>query len=246
MQLDFLKIDDGVEQNEDFLPGGNFTLDTGMYPMVVDMAFIGESKKGAASITVHFKEVGGKRTHRETFYVTSGKALGRKNTYEKNGVKHLLPGMEAMNQLAFITTGKKLPELSPEEKTIKLWNFDERKELPTKVPALTQMIGETVLVAITKCAENKRTKVGDKYIDTNDRREFNEVGKFLHEDRFSVAEKIAGEKETGYYTRWTGSFDSDYVNDKYKAVAPGVGVEAASAEAATANKSVVDELFGDD
>ncbi len=245
MPLDFLKIDDSVEQNEDFLPGGNFTLDTGMYPMVVDMAFIGESSKGACSVTVHLKEVGGKRTHRETFYVTSGKAKGRKNTYEKNGVKHLLPGMEAVNQLAFITTGKKLEALDPEEKTIKLWNYEERKELPTKVPALTQMIGQTVLVAITKCAENKRQKVGGDYIDTNDRREFNEAGKFLHEDRFSVAEKIAGETDTGYYTRWTNSFDADYVNDKYKAVAPGAGVEAASAEAGKTNQSVVDELFSD-
>ena len=244
--LDFLNIDEGVESNEDFMPGGNFVLDTGMYPMVVDLAYLGESSGGAVSVTIHLKEVGGKRQHRETFYVTSGKAKGRKNTYEKNGVKHLLPGMEAVNQLATITAGKPLPGLTPEEKTIKLWNFQERKELPTKVPALTQIIGATVLVALTKCAENKRTKVGDEYIDTNERKEFNEVGKFLHEDRFSVAEKIGSATDTAYYTRWTNSFDGDYVNDKFKPVAPGAGVEAASADAAVASQSVVDDLFGDD
>ena len=244
--LDFLNIDEGVESNEDFMPGGNFVLNTGMYPMVVDMAYLGESTGGAVSVTIHLKEVGGKRQHRETFYVTSGKAKGRKNTYEKNGVKHLLPGMESVNQLATITTGKALPGLTPEEKTIKVWNFEARKELPTKVPALTEMIGGTVLAAITKTAENKRQLVAGEYIDTNEKREFNEVGKFLHDDRYSVAEKIGSATETGYYTRWTESFDADYVNDKFKPVAPGAGVEAASAEAATAATSVVDDLFGDD
>lgn len=246
MQLDMLNVDADVESNEDFLPG-DFTKNTGMVPFTVDVAYMGESVNGAISVTVHLKEVGGNGGHRETFYVTSGTAKGRANTYvdKRSGKKRLLPGMESMNQLAIITTGKKLGALSTEEKMIKLWNFEERKELPAKVPALVEMIGQQVLVAITKCRENKRQKVGDEYVDTAAERIFNEAGKFLHPDGHTVAEKIAEESDTTYRDNWVKKFGPDYVKDNYKEVTPGQGVEAASVAAAGANGQKVGGLFDD-
>lgn len=242
--LDKLNIDTDVEENEDFLPG-DFTKDTGMYPMTVDMAYLGESQHGAVSVTLHLKEVGGNGGHRETFYVTKRDGT---NTYidKRSGNKRLLPGMESMNQLALITSGKKLPAQTAEPKIVKIWNFEERKELPTEVQALTDMIGEEVLVAVTKKRENKRQKVGNEYVNTKEERIFNEASKFLHPDGYTVAEKIAEETTTSYRDGWVKKFGPDYVNDKYVEVATAGNVEAASAKAGAANAKPVNDLFGDD
>ena len=247
MNLEQLAIDSDVEQNEDFLPGGDFTLETGLYPMTVDMAYLGESTKGAVSVTVHLKEAGGKRTHRETFYVTSGKEKGRKNTYidKRSGKKRLLPGMETVNQLALITAEKNLQQLSAEVKLIKLWNFEARKELPTEVNVLTEILGTPVLAAITKNRENKRQKVGDKYIDTAAERVFNEVGKFLHPNGRSVAEEKAGVEDTPYRDGWAKKFGPEYVNDKYVQIVDSAGVTEASSAAATASAQETEDLFSD-
>jgi len=248
--LENLKLDDSVEnQDEDFVPGGDFTLPTAIYPMNVDMAFLGESAGGALSVTVHLKEVGGKRTHRETFYVTSRKQADgtRRNTYtdKKSGKQRPLPGMQTVNALAQVAGGKKLHELTPEEKVIKLYNFEEKKELPTKVQALTELMGAPILVAIVKKRENKRKNVDGKWIDTPEERIFNEATKFMHPDGRTVAETVAGETEPKWRTAWEGKFDADYVLDKYVQVANSV-VPAASMAAAASADTEVDSLFGED
>lgn len=245
--LENLTVDADVEgQNEDYIPGsGGFVMDTGVYPMTIDLAYLGESQGGAMNVTVWLKEVDGNRSHRETFYVTSGKAKGQKNTFtDKSGKKRLLPGMEAMNQLALITTGKPLAGLTPEAKTVKLWDFEERKELPKEVPVLTDMLQQPVLVCITKRRENKRQNVGGEWIDTNEAREFNEVSKFLHPSGHTVAEKKAKE-EAEYRVTWESKFGPDYIADRYKAVDGGAIANASNAAAAD-NSAEVNTLFDDD
>lgn len=243
------KLDVGIDvegQDEDFIPGGSFILDTGVYPMTVELAYLGESQGGAMNVVVWLKELDGNRTHRETFYVTSGKAKGQSNTFvdKRSGKKRLLPGMEAMNQLAMITTDQPLSAQTPEAKTVKLWDFEERKELPKEVPVLTKMLQKDVLVCITKRRENKRQNVGGDWIDTNEERVFNEVSKFLYPSGHSVAEKKA-EGEAEYRDTWASKFGPDYVSDKYAPV-DGGAIASASNAAAAENSAEVDSLFGDD
>ncbi len=246
MNLDMLEIGNDVEKDVDFIPGNNFIFDTGIYPCIIDMAFMGESAGGAISLTLHLKEVDGKRTHQETFYVTSGKAKGRLHYYvDRGGNKRNLPGMSAMNQLSIIVTDKKLSKLKPENRTIKLRNFEAQKDLPTEVPALVELCGKQVTVALTKCRENKRVKVGDEYIDTAEERVFNEVTQFLHENGTTVAETHDGSSETAWKDKWLSTCGSEYVRDKYKEIAIGSSVEAASADAAAANEETVKGLFDD-
>lgn len=245
--LDKLDVGSDVEgQNEDFIPGGNFVLDTGIYPMTIELAYMGESRKGALNVTAWFKEVDGNRTHRETFYVTSGKEKGQSNTYtdKRSGKKRLLPGMEAINQLAVITTGQPLSAQTPAAKTVKLWDFEERKELPKEVPVLTDMLQKPVLVCVTKRRENKRQNVGGDWVDTNEDRVFNEASKFLYPSGHSVAEKNA-KGDADYRETWVSKFGPEYVNDRYQAV-DGGAVASASSAAAEENSAEVDSLFGED
>ena len=242
--LDKLNVEQDVEENEDFLPG-DFTSDTGMYPMKIDMAFTGESDAGAGFVTVHMKEIGGGATHRETFYVTS---RAGSSTYvdKRSGKKRYLPGMESMNQLCVITTGKKLPVQTEEPKVIKLWNFDEKKDLPTTVPALTDLIGCDVLVALTKKRGNKTRKVGNEFVNLAEERFYNETSKFLYPDGLTIAEKLAEQTDTTYRDSWIEKYSADYVQDKYETVLDTKSVAAASAAAGAANAKPVDDLFKDD
>lgn len=246
MLLNELNITADIEgADEDFIAsGGDFSLPTGAYPMTVSLAYLGESTGGAMNVTCWFKEVGGKRQHRETFYVTSGKAKGRKNTYvDKNsGKKRLLPGMEAMNQLATITTGNPLAMQTPETKIVKLYDFDAREELPKEVPVLTDLINKEVLVLITKHRENKRGLVDGAWIDTEADKVLNKAQKFLYPSGHSVAEKRGG-TEANHLAAWTKKFNAEYVDDRYKTVAPGAGIEAASTEAAKVTSAEVSDLF---
>jgi len=226
MSIDQLSIGTDVEDsNTDTLGGGVFTQDTGLYPMIVDMAYLGKSAGGAMSLNLHMKMADDiKKVVRQTLWVTSGDAKGNKNYYVKDGKKYLLPGMIQADQISLITTGKHIGALTTEEKTIKLWDFASRSEKPTKVNALTDMIGKPILVGLHKCRENKRTDDGSgNYVDTNAERVFNEIHRIFFPDGFSVAEKQAEAEEAVFAKKWKEKFDAEYVNDTYKPVADSGG-----------------------
>ena len=198
---------------------------------------MGKSQRGAQSVTVHFRQADGNMTHRETFYVTSGEQKGCKPYYLKDGKKIMLPGYEMMDNLSMLAAGKRLAQLNAEDKVIKLWSYQEKKEVPTNVPVLTELLGKAVRVGLTLNEENRRKKVGDEYVDTNEKREFNEVNKLFHaKGGLTVAEAQAGETEGGFIKEWEERYPADYVRSTFTPVAEDTTsvVDAASAAATEA------------
>lgn len=240
MAIEGLKIDSDVQkENADNLGGGGFTLDSGMYPMKVDMAYLAKSKGGAMSLKLHLKQLDGRKlTIRETLWVTSGDAKGNKNYYLRNNKKHLLPGMILADQISKITAGKEMSDLTVEEKTIKLWNSEAGEEVPTTVPALTEMIDSDIYVGVHKVRANRvKLNAAGKYVDTNEERVYNEVHKVFHPDGFSVTEKLAGSEKPTVIDTWRDKFDNAYVNDQFSPVKS----EETPAEAP--DTSAVDNIF---
>lgn len=247
--LDNLKLDDTVEnQDEDFVPGNDYTMPTGLVPMIIEQAWMGESLGGSVSVTAWFKEVNGKRTLRETFYVTTKKDAdgNRRNTYKdkRSGKPRPLPGMASVNGLTQVACGLKLHQLTPEKKFVAIYNFDERKDVATEVPALTEIIGKPVLVAVVRKRDNKSQLVNGKYVPTPKERITNESVKFLYPTGLTVAETVAGKTEPAWRDQWAAKHDADYVDDSYVEVAPGnAAVNEASAEAAADTAGEVEGLF---
>lgn len=175
-----------VEQEQDY---SKRTLDTDAYPGVLTMAFAGAAASGARFVTLMFKLDNGK-DYSEQIYI-SNKNGG--NTYEKDGKQHYLPGFQLVNNIALLTTGKGLFELAGEveTRTVKLYDWDAKKELPTDVPAIIPMMGKRVLLGITE-EEYEKTNYNK---DTNTReyigevRVKNSINKAYHPDtRQSVVE----------------------------------------------------------
>lgn len=175
-----------VEQEKDF---SKRTLDTNEYPGVLTMAFAGAAASGARFVTLMFKLDNGK-DYSEQIYITN-KNGG--NTYEKDGKQHYLPGFQLVNNLALLTTGKGLMELAGdvETRTVKLYDWDAKKELPQDVPAIIPMMGKRVLLGITeeeyeKTTYNKETNTREY---TGEVKVKNSLNKAYHpETRQSVVE----------------------------------------------------------
>jgi len=217
MSINQLAINDDVEKGNTDTLGGGFTKPTGLTPCTIDMAYLGKSKGGAMSLNLHLKLATDKTVIRQTLWVTSGDAKGNKNFYvNQAGKKFLLPGMQLADQIARITTGKPMAELSAEEKTINLWDYEASAEKPTKVPALTQIIGQPILLGLLKIRENKRVNDGSgNYVPSKDERTFNEIDKVFYPDGYTVTEKDANAKEAKFHKRWSDKYDSDYIQDDY-------------------------------
>ena len=219
MSIQGLAIDSDIESSPVDVLGGSFVKPTGLFAARVDMAYLGKSAKGALSLNLHFKLLSDSSIVRQTLWVTSGDAKGNKNYYlDKNGLKRLLPGMLDADQIAQITAGKAMAALTPEEKTIKLWDYETSAEKPTKVQALMEMVGQDVLIGLHKVRDNKVKKVGEKYVDQKADRNFNELDKVFYPDGFSVTEKLAEAETPVFHEKWTAKYGPDFVDDRYTEV----------------------------
>lgn len=246
MGIKGLKLDaDLHSENIDTLGGGGFTLNTGLYAMRVDLAYETVSSKGATGVVVHFKPVdGGNATLRETYWVTSRKSKGGNNFYiDGQGRKRLLPGMLMADQIAQITTGKHLGDLDTEKKTIKLFDYIAKKEVPKEVEVISEMIGKEIAIGVHKKRENRRAEVDGEWVNLAQDKTINEAHRVFFPDGYTTTEKKAGASEPVFVKKWTARYDENYVNDQYEPVDGDAPAGGDSSDAPAADGGTK-QLFG--
>lgn len=170
---------ENMEEATDTL-GGFSRLDTDVYPATIKMAYAGQSQGGAQSVTV-IADVKGQE-HRETLYVTNRKGENFYPDKNDKSVRHPLPGFTTVDDLCLLATGHPLAEQDAEPKVVKIYNFEERKEVPTEVPVLLDLIGKNVQLGIVKRIEDKTAKndQSGEYEPTGETREVNLIDKVFH------------------------------------------------------------------
>lgn len=190
-----------VEQEQDF---GKRTLNTDVYEAEIKMAFAGQSAKGARSVTLQLKLANGK-DYNETIYVSN---QAGKNTYEKDGKEYYLPGFLLINAIAIMTCEKSLHDLAAdvETKTIKLYDFDSKKEVLTDVPAIVPMIGKKIKVAITEEEYEKNTKVGNDYVPSGEVGLKNTIVKIYDFETNRTSVEIRDNKEATQMNDWLKTY----------------------------------------
>jgi len=239
MNFGNLKIDKDVKLDEDTVGGGSFTWESGVYDVVVDMAYLDESKGGAMGL--HLTLLNGTKKLKETLWITSGKAKGQKSTYiDAKGTKRPLPGYTQGLNLCMAAIDETLEDAAnaSEAKTINIYNFDKRKELPTETDhVLVDLIGKSVKAGVIKQLVNKRVKQGNTWVDTADSKEENTISQFFHaETGLTVAEASKDIKEASFINKWL-STNKDKTKDKRSIK---TGTEAST----TADKPAGKKLFG--
>lgn len=202
--LSTLSVDENIQAQGD-KAGGFTVLESGVYGQTIELAYLGESKGGAMSLNLSVKDDKG-MTHRHTLWMTSGTAKGKLNYYiDSNKVKRYLPGFEVANDLVRVTLNKAINELTTETKTINLYSTELKKEVPTQVPMIVDLLGQQFKAGIRKIVENKtvQTRPG-VYEPTADIRETNEIVKvFRADDGMTAQEIVANDTETQWINKWT-------------------------------------------
>ena len=204
--LNHLKQDEDVQKANDSIGGG--ALESNIYPFTVKAAYMGTSASGAVSVTfvgsVDDKSDEG-YDFRTVQWVVSGDAKGNNPYYERNGKKFPLPGFTVADDFARHITEKAIGDLETEEKTIKVYNFDQGKEIDTEVDMIVNLIGGKVNLAIQQRLVNKNVKddATGAYVPTADTRTEYEVSKVLEMDTgLSILELEKGSTDTDYANKW--------------------------------------------
>jgi len=189
---------EGLEETQDTL-GGFAPAPSDVYAATVTMAYAGEAASGAQNVTIIAKA--GTTEFRETVYVTNKKG---ENFYTKDGKKNPLPGYTTVDDICLLTTESPLSEQNVEMKMVKVWNSDEKKELPAEVPVLIDMIGKPVNLAVLRVKEFKQKKGDDgKYHDTDEVRVSNAINKAFHAETNKTVNEYRQEVENAeFYESW--------------------------------------------
>jgi len=163
---------------DDFLAGSGI-LDTDMYLAKIKTAYIGKAAKSEARNVTLLLEVNGKE-YRQQIWVSNRDGdvtyKDKKTLEAKN-----LPGFNQVNSLCLLVAGKEMGAMDVEELTVKLYDFEAKKELPQAVDCFTELHGEEVMVAFQRQTVDKTTKneATGSYDATGEVKDINEVVKFF-------------------------------------------------------------------
>lgn len=200
---------DNLEQAEDRLGGGIEALPTDAYDATIKMMYVTQSSGGATAMNI-VTDIGGKEVKFQE-WITNKKG---ENFYEdKNDPKkrNPLPGFTNVNDICLLTTGEELSEQDTEEKVVKIYNFEERKEIPTQVPVIVGTIGKKIKLGVLReiTAVQKRDDSGE-YVDQFDdsgklkTRVQNTLDKAFHAETGRTVNEYRQEVETPeFLTAWT-------------------------------------------
>lgn len=193
---------EGLESQKDSL-GGGFIRESGLYEATVKLAYAHEATSGAMGVTVFYELADGSEL-RDTQYVTSGRDKGGNNYYVKDGKQIPLPGFTIINDLCILTSEKPLSEQDTRERTVSLYDFEAKREVPTSVQCIDAIEGEKVWIGLQKVVDNKTQKndATGKYEKINEKRELNEINKLFHFDtKVTVVEAMNGADST-FFDSW--------------------------------------------
>lgn len=179
--------DSGVET--DFIGGGG-PLDTDIYMAKIKTAFIGKAANSEAKNVTLLLDVNGREVRSQIWVSNKNGDVTYKDKTTKEDRN--LPGFNQINSLCLLVTGKSLGQMTIEDKVVKLYDFEAKKELPQSVECLTELHGESINVAIQRQTVDKTAKndaTGD-YEPTGETRDQNEIVKFFAADKLVTISEV--------------------------------------------------------
>jgi hypothetical protein len=192
---------EGLTETEDRL-GGYSPFESGIYTGKIKVAYAGKAASGAQNITLVL-DFGG-REYRETVYITNRNGENWFLNKDDKSKKVPLPGFTTIDDICLVTTGKPLADQIGEDKTVKVYDPEAKKELPKSVPVLTELLGQELSVGILKNQENKSEKnSAGEYVPTAEVRFTNTIEKVFHtETKMTVAEARQGVEKPAFWDAW--------------------------------------------
>ena len=223
--MDFLRKVDGVEETtQDRVGGGSFVIDSGAYEAKIDKAYlVNSSSSKAVGVKIEAALSNGKK-FRDTIYVTNSEG---KNTYlTKDKKLAYLPGFELISNIALVTVGKELADLTPEDKVVEVYNSELKRNAPTSVQMLMELVGTDIVLGIAKTKSFKQAKnaVSGKYENTEEIVEGNELINVFNIAGYTALEIKAKATEVSFINQFMEVYKEGYVKDTTKKGTAAAGV----------------------
>lgn len=224
--------------------GGFQKLESDVYDMKIKYAYLGKAKdSNSRSFNIEAVTADGKR-HRETIWFTNKQGS---NQYEKDGKKDYLPGFLLANSICLLACGKPLMATTVETKTINLWNYDKKGDIPTDVQMIMNLLDKPIKLAIQQVRKNKQAKNdAGVYVNTPDEKIEVSIQKAFRFDSNKTEAEIRANSDAKFMNEWLTA-NKGKVNDRYKKVegqgnsgAPGGNFAGAGFNPATDNSTAED------
>lgn len=228
---------------KDTLGGGNRLRDTDVYDGIIKLAYLTKSDKSKAqALNIEFEDEHGKFKDTIWFMNGQGKVVNDKGEYSKNFLK--------ANSICLLACGKPLVKLEPETKTINLYNFDKKADVPTDVPMIVELCGKAITFAIQRIKENKQKKNDSGvYEPINEAREINAIAKVFRSKDGKTEQEIRGGQEATFKAKWQEA-NKGQTWDRFKEVtgqgnagAPGGNFAGSGFNASADNATTGDDPF---
>lgn len=247
-----LKLDNDIEIDEKDVISGVFTVDSDIYDLTIDMAYLDMSQNEAKRFHLHVVKPEKNISLKFSFTLSTNKFNGKRNYYidQRTNKKKALPGYSQVNAISMLSVGIGLGDLKQVEKTIKVFDYDLKKEMPVNKPVFTELLGKPITLGIKKEIVNvkKQNKKTKKYEPTAKTRTINEVDRvFRTSDHLTIAEAKAKETTPKHYIWWIDNNKGVTVNN----VVPVAGSDGTSGMPTPATPPIgeatetTDDLFAD-
>jgi hypothetical protein len=208
----------------DTVRSAGVTLATDVYLGTVKKAYIQETQAGANMFKVEIKFEGGK-VLRASECIFSGDAKGNSNTYvdKKTGEEKYLPGWDFLTEFLSATLGEDLIDDNDELKTIldlhedgdvenkavMIYDFNKKKEIPTKVPVIVPVIGKEIRVGVQDVFIDIPLKKDGQYVRKNNKNvpsgkytRTNVMDKFFNAETGQTHTEFVEDKDPEFYKKW--------------------------------------------
>jgi hypothetical protein len=224
-----------IEEEKDTLGGGGGVIESSIVKATIEMVYNDTASSGAKSIVIVAKTDEG-NTIRQTTFI-SNKAGGY--TYTNDKGTYPLPGFSQMSHALEAITGKPLGNTQDiQEKTIKLYDFDLKKEVPVKRQVFMDTLGKVVKIGVLKVSEEKATKESNYKDGTGEFREYNSFDKWFdaETDMTVLEQKDDSITEPKFMAKWLEKNEGKV--KVIKAKNPGVASGAVSGAPATTTSTL--------
>jgi len=215
--------DANTVEEKDFVPGQKREpLPSDIYNLIIKYVYGEKAKSGAIGIHCLFEVADGDYAGRQlriTEYISSSDAKNNRTYYERktaNGMEKVkLPGYKAMGDLAELVVGKDIQKCNTEQKTINLYNFEKKAEVPTKVEMFVELLNKGIrgcVVNEIQDKETKNTQTGE-YEPTGQTKNVNAIHAYLSASDYRTASEVRHNLTADYKEIWLKKW-KDKVNDR--------------------------------
>ena len=221
-----------IQTKEEDVLGGSRTVPSNVYPAGIKLAYLDAAASGAICVVFDFAMLvnGKERNHKETIYISN---KNKEFTYKdkQSGEDKPLPGFVTVDSICKAVTGKSITELSTEKKMVKVYDYDQKAEVPQEKEVLMDLIRGKLELGILEVIVDKNVKTDSGYVPSGETREQNELSKVFNEDGLTQLEKESGATEAKFKAAWLEQYAGKKIN-KAKGAATGAKAGGVSKPAA--------------